>query len=209
MPFPVTTVLDNCTRANEGPPPSANWSTDQFGFGLPGWKIASNLLVPNGSNAAAYWSAATFGPICGAFVQVQDLVVTGNELDLGIRLQGGVGTSAVDGYAIKIVYDSAGADTIRILRYDNGAGTALGADISFALTPGDFVGITADGSTISAWHGASLDAATLLGSRTEGTYSAGGNLGIYAGNPDTKLSSFGGGSYAPGARMLASTGVGT
>lgn len=209
MPFPVTTVLDNCTRADEGPPPSANWSTDQFGFALPGWKIASNLLVPDGNNAAAYWSAAAFGPICGAFVQIQDMVATGNDLDLSLRLQGGVGTSAVDGYAVKVIYDSAGTDTIRILRYDNASNTALGADIPFDFTPGDFVGITADGDTISAWHGASLAAATNLGSRTDATHSAGGNFGIYAGNLNTKLSSFGGGTIVSGARLLASTGVGT
>jgi hypothetical protein len=192
--FPTTSVLDNFNRANEGPPPSANWSADQYGLALAGWAVVSNTIDASANFSANYWSASTFGPDCEGFITLTTWTFSANDVDLTARLQGGVGTSAVDGFTVKATSVSGGAnDTIKIMRLDNGTNTQLGATITQELADGDSLGIECSGTSISAYYKPAAGAWTLGGTRTDAAHGSAGNLGIYAANTSTALDDFGGG----------------
>ena len=68
MAFPMTSVLDNFNRSDEGPPPRTNgtqWTGSDTHFG-----VVSNVAEPPGSAnsdlVANYWDTSTFGPACEA-----------------------------------------------------------------------------------------------------------------------------------------------
>jgi hypothetical protein len=210
--FPTTSVLDDFNRANEGPPPSANWATDQYGLGLAGFQVTSNQLDASNNNATAYWSASTFGPDCECYVTLTTWTFASNDVDLVARLQGGVGTSAVDGYTVKSTSVSgASNDTIKIMRLDNASNTQLGATITLELANGDGLGMECDGTSISAYYKPSGGSWIRADSRTDATHAGAGNLGIFTGNTGAVFDDFGGGTIVVAAvttRLLASTGVG-
>jgi hypothetical protein len=72
MTFPTTPILDDFNRANEGPPPSANWSAyhASWGFG-DGLEVVSNQCKGNSYNLCGdWWSVETFGSDCEVYVTI-------------------------------------------------------------------------------------------------------------------------------------------
>lgn len=79
MAFPTTPILDNFNRGDEGPPPSANWTTVTWSDG--GLKVLSNAAVPEATTTGdyiIYWNASTFGPNLEARFTIVDYVITAN-----------------------------------------------------------------------------------------------------------------------------------
>src|SRR5688572_22948208 len=99
--FPCTSLLDDFNRTNEGPPPSANWTTGVDGS-TGGFAVSSNTAVAqDGSFSSAYWNATTFGPDTEVYVT---MVNTFGASCCGYRLYlrlASAGTSGVDGYIVQ------------------------------------------------------------------------------------------------------------
>ncbi len=93
--FPVTPVLDNFNRANEGPPLSANWTADPMNVALAGHAVVSNAAA-NGSHS--YWDASTFGPDQEAWMTVSSL--SGTLVGLYMRIQA-PNTAGADAYELQ------------------------------------------------------------------------------------------------------------
>lgn len=194
MPFPVTSLLDDFNRANEGPPPSSNW-TNNFDAGTPGgFKVVSNQCTANSLPCESYWSAAQFGPNMEVWATFAAVPTTGS-LGMYVRIQS-AGTGSCDSYGIIAVKATGGptGDTVKIYRMDNAVHTQLGATITRAFAAGDSFGVRIIGSTIEAWYKASAGSWTLLGSRTDSTYSGNGYLGLMNATNAFTLDDFGGGT---------------
>ena len=182
--FPVNGILDNFNRADTGPPPSANWTTS--------WRASSGGFLVSGNtvrgNAAGdnstYWNVQNFGPD----VEVYGTIIGSPASYRGVAARlVSEGTAGVDGYEV-VVADN----TFYITRWDNDAQTTLGASIAQSISDGDSFGMSIVGSTITAYHKPAAGSWTVIGTRTDSTYSAAGKIGLRSEN--VFWDDFGGGS---------------
>lgn len=191
--FPVSAILDNFNRANEGPPPSTSWTTS-WNVGADGHKVVSNQLNANTSDGSSYWNVQTFGPNCEVYATMVD--TQGVYAQLGARLTS-VGTSSLNGYAVSREDNS----TIAVKKWAAGSESQLGATFSQSFTAGDSMGMTVTGSNptvIEVWYKVGAGAWTSLGTRSDSTSpnTAAGNIGIRSGasSGSPKWDDFGGGT---------------
>jgi hypothetical protein len=142
------------------------------------WTIASNVAKPNaGSNvrSSAYYNVATYGPDFEAYFTITGTI----QINRYTEIYGGlIDFAAPDGYAVRHAPVS-GTDNIRIFRIDDDTFTQLGADIVQELVAGDKLGIERSGTTIAAyWWNSGSPGWNQLGTRTDGTHSGAGYVGI-------------------------------
>lgn len=191
MAFPTTGILDSFNRANEGPPPSSNFS----GPADPGdgsLQTSSNQCVSASGYGYIWWNVAQFGPDCEAYVTLASVPdVSWNYTWVAVKLQS-PGTSGIDGYEITIeTQQSPTNDNVYVNRIDNNVSTQLGATINTNFAAGDGLGVGILGSAISAYRRSS-GTWSSLGSRTDSTYGA-GYIGVGTGTAHP-LDDFGGGT---------------
>lgn len=199
MAFPTTGILDNFNRANEGPPPSANWSGPVV-VGESRLVVSANAV--QGENATSicsgWWNPSTFGPDSEAFITL----VSGGALVafFGVQLRlAGPNTAGVDGY----LFDAAAlADELVIYRLDNGVYTQLGVTIAATWANGDALGGEIIGSTLQSYRKPSGGAWGAIGtSRTDATYTAAGFISFRStgdGTSHVPGDDFGGGTVVTG-----------
>lgn len=192
MAFPTTGIIDSGVRANEGPPPSASYSTPATVNGI---SIASNLFAGSGANNVAVYTASTFAADCEFYITVTTLVGVGGYAGVMARTVQNTNFTQLDGYGVFYAQVS-GTDSILIQRVDNGVGTTLGAVISQELAAGDALGIRCKDTTIFGYYKPAAGAWTLMGVRTDGTYTAAGNPAFLLSGTTGRLSNFGGGIYS-------------
>lgn len=127
--FPTTPILDDFNRANEGPPPSANWGT----IVGTGHKVLSNQMVPDSNaNHTSWWTAQTFGPDIEVYLTIVTKSGDGFNVDIGWI------DASVNGYEV-IIKSESGIDTLTTYRLDAGVGTQLGI-VGREITNGDRYG---------------------------------------------------------------------
>lgn len=196
MAFPTTGILDSFDRANEGPPPSANWTTGVRGT-TSGLQVVSNACVQTVADfntADAWWNVGTFGPDSEVYV-TYTTVQSGPDARLYLRLQQPGSSSTVDGY-LCLATDT----SLSTYRLDNGAFTQLGATETITLASGDSLGIEGVGSTITPYQktGGVWSAITT---RTDATYGA-GYIGMALSGTGWVVDGFGGGAVVTAEAFL-------
>ena len=193
-PFPQTTILDDAVRANEGPPPSAAWtsSVDSDDGGL---KVVSNKIAPDTETSSALWNQA-FPADQEVFVQVDALMEGGpDSLELFLNIQNG-DTTTPSGYIFRFWSQTgAGVGRLELDRMDSGSFTRL-VDVAQTIVVGDQLGARNEGGTLRFYvNGVEKTSAT------DSTYGTGQiGIGTRADNLlTTRFSKFGGGQAVPQA----------
>lgn len=167
---PTTQILDTANRADEGPPPSTSWTNITNGM-----KVVSNTFKANVGASISYWNPSTFVANCEVFGTVAIKCGDGSLMAVALRSKDVGSIATLDAYSIS-VEPAVGTDVIKIVRIDNAVSTAL-ATYNQEVTAGDGVWLTAVGSTLTAYYRSGAGGAwTLLGSVTDATYGAAGNL---------------------------------
>lgn len=165
MPFPTTGIIDNFNRADEGPPPSSNWTDLANGL-----KVVSNQVdgTTDGVNWSC-WNVATFGPDCEAYMTMTERTTEG----VGLTIRGTtLNVSTIDGY---LMHYNDGTGKLEVNRCDNGSFTRLGAQVNWIASAGDKLGAECIGSTLKTLiHDGSW---TEKVSRSDGTYGSAGYIG--------------------------------
>lgn len=180
MAFGTTGVIDDFDRANSANL-GANWTTPLRTSDIT--PIIDTNSATNGPGTSlasgAYYSVATYGPDMEAFA---DLTPSGADLaqhQVYVRVTGSGATAC--GYEVIYTVNVASPDSLRIGRVDNGVVTFLSSTFYFTneILSGDFIGIEAIGTTISAYFKRSAD---LWGNAyitlTDSTYTAAGAIAI-------------------------------
>lgn len=191
MAFPSTAVLDDFNRSEDPLSQSGAWSGP----------IESGLtqLLTNGTGAkcvtggaAGSYRNADVGPNCEVYCTISTKDAANDSVYLYTRTQS-PGLAGIDAYVLEAKAQSAGTDQLTLFRVDDGAGTQLGATISQEFANGDKYGLEAIGADLNIYYytGGSW---SLLGSRSDGTYSAAGKLGMTIVNDSWEMDDFGGGS---------------
>lgn len=186
--FPTTTVLDDFNRANEGPPPSASWTT----WISSGLKVVSNEIGPNDTGGnGAYWNAVMPGPDVEAHLTIATLSDATTYINLYARYD----VALFKGYVMN--HTVASPDTWALVREDGGSSATLVSGTQ-DLSNGDAMGIRCVGSLIEGWLRVN-GIWQRVGSATDATYSGASpndRLGIYTepGAVTTgRMDNFGGG----------------
>jgi hypothetical protein len=184
--FTAAPIIDNFDRANEGPPPSSNWTTGIDG-GSVGFSVSSNQAAPAGEGASMFWNAADFGPDL-------DVYATRSVNNAPIRIYWrmvSAGTSGVDGYAALAYTDG----NIYVYKVTNFGNTQIGAAMAQAVAAGGSLGVRMIGSTIDVYYKAPAGSWVLVGSRSDSTYSAAGKVGVqFFDGTSHRLDDFGAGT---------------
>ena len=192
MAFPATPVLDNFNRADQNPP-SSSWSAITL---LGNLAVVSNQCKANAAgNCGNYYNPATYGPNSEAYITIVTKGGTGDSVSVWVRAQQPGSALTIDGYLVAWQV-AAGTDQLLIQRSDNGVATTL-TTIGQEMSNGDILGIRAVGSTITAYVNG-----TQVGSATDSTYTAAGNLVLTVVNTTFVLDDLGGGTIIPGGPLI-------
>lgn len=194
-------LLDDANRANEGPPPSANWTTVEI---LNEGGVFNGLATNSGlfqgvaaSENFGYWNAAEFGPDVAADAQIA-LQSDTTRAWLFARLTT-PGPTTSDGYALRMDWKAAG-DEFVLFRIDNGALTVLGSQIQDTAN-GEWIRLTCVGSVIKAYRSTDGSAWSEVVSQTDATYSGDGFVGMGIRSVTPRMDNF-------GAETLSAPGIG-
>ena len=182
MSFPTTPVLDSFDRADEGPPPSANWTNS--GFGPNTLQVVSNLVRGVGGGGDAFWNVQKFGPDCEAFITTLSTAVNWN---VWVRRPDPLVGPPHSGYRLR-----SSPTGYTFLRLDAGVTTQLGAAMVNAVA-GDTFGLSAVGDQLTATMIRS-GVGSQLGVRTDSTYMSAGWIGMYVNGAGADADDFGGGT---------------
>lgn len=203
MAFPTTSILDDFNRANEGPPPGADWSTPVGGpAGSSGLKVLSNVCGTDNiiDVVGSAMRTATSGPDCEVYATITTLPDDTDFVILGARYNE---TDAFtwDGYFLywhrddtnslgnggswfEVVIASTMVDVIGITNLTVSAGDALGMSVI--------------GSAIKVYHKPSAGAWTPVGSGTDSSITGAGHLYVMTDDTTTRIGDFGGGTGGGG-----------
>lgn len=189
--FPVNGVLDSFNRANEGPPPSANWTTGIDGS-TGGFSVDGNAARANNATlSSAYWNVQNFGPDIEVYVTVAAFAAGSGSPRVHWRVLQ-EGTAGWDGYTLLAYKDT---NELFVYRVDNGTQTQLGAAISQTLAAGDSFGVSMTGSTITIYYKVGAGSWTSVGTRSDGTYTGAGKIAMSAfDSTQVAVDNFGGGT---------------
>jgi hypothetical protein len=184
--FPASGILDDFNRANEGPPPSANWT----GFvGLSqgdNLEVISNQLGTTTTDASAWWNVSTFGPDCEVYCTLP--VVSGANVYLYAR-GANPGTGTLDAY---LVFWSSGGNVFTY-RIDNDILTQLGTQVALSLAANDKLGLEVVGDDLTIYAD-TAGSWTSRDAHVDATYSAAGFIAIGTNNTASRFDDFGGGT---------------
>lgn len=205
--FPTTGILDDFNRADEGPPPSANWLDPLIGGGgaASGAEVFSNECRAHhlDGNGVAYWNAS-IGPDCEGYFTISSLPALGVDyvyLEVSVRATRGASYWVGTGYTLGVTIYMDGINTAAswvLRRFDNATTTLLSNGvIASGFEEGVKIGISAIGDAISGYYCPSGGAWTLIDSVTDATYAAAGMLEFCIQNTGlsgTMIDDFGGGT---------------
>ena len=204
MAFPTSAIYDTCIRANEAPLNIASggsaWavSAGLGGVGLTACQILSNKAAPQSAASNQYLDVVDAAD-CEHYCTIDTM---GSEIDLIIRLKDQANITTIDGYGIQVFPAS-----VRISRIDNVVATTLNTFVQ-AISANDGVGISAVGSTLSAYYRSGLGGAwTLLGTASDATYAAGGRKGLTMAGSGSRVSNLGGGAIIPDSQPMELRGL--
>lgn len=191
MSFPTTSILDDFNRANDTDiAGSLSWIASLFGQS--GIDIFNNQaqctnIVNDYRNNV--WNQS-FGD-AEVYVTLIDVNHGVNEVSIGVRFSGSGSTP--NGYFLYWQYNN-GTQTVGFYRFDSGSPTQIGSNISVSLSNGDKLGFSVIASTLTAYTYTG-GAWSSIGTRTDSTYGAAGNLWFYGRRAETEwlCDDFGGG----------------
>jgi hypothetical protein len=147
--FPYNgTPVDTGTRANEGPPPSANWTT----IVGTGHKIVSNKIVPNAASGThmSYWNATQFDTDQEAYAEISTMSVNDHS---GFGVFARFNPANLDRLECTARPIDSANDVMQLWERTNGATVQVGVDTSIGgeFTAGDQVGIRVVGATATCY----------------------------------------------------------
>lgn len=193
MPFPTTPILDTFTRADENP--LAGIWTGPMEPGGDSLQLLSNQVATIGAvNFGGSYVSALAGADCEAYATIATNDA-GNRSELYVR--GFTDINGLDGYCVSRV-----GSTWSIRRKINTGDAQIGATATQAFSSGDSMGIAVYGTTLEGWYKPAAGAWTLVLSRSDSTYAAGGFIGIRMFGTTYRVDDFGGGTIVGGSNVL-------
>lgn len=202
MAFGDTGILDNFNRANEGPPPSADWTDIANGL-----EVFSNQV--RGDSLSVYnwscWDTSTFGADCEAYFTMVDTPGTGA---CGVSLRCTTLLEAsIDGYLAWYTHGGGVGSETRVYEILNGGFTQIGSGDAFAGANGDKIGGEIIGTTIKVYVDDGGAGWAVNSTETDNTYGSAGYIGLRYFSNSYDADDFGGGTLAVGPTAKSVSGA--
>jgi hypothetical protein len=139
-------LLDDFNRANEGPPPSASWTTGTVA-GLIVLANECTRQAAGGFRQDAYWNASQFGPNCEVGCRIAAWTdLTNNEIWWFTRTT----PTATRGYAFRL--EGSTGSPPEWLGARVGLGVVQASVSNLAVTAGDYIACQSIQSRHRMWH---------------------------------------------------------
>lgn len=176
--FAGRVVADDAARADQGPPPSANWQTDPEGYGAAGFTVTGNRFAPASSgDSEMAWIPDTFGPDVDMAFDLPVVPPVGEQIDLEALTNWSV--VAQTGYD----FQYRGDGLITLYRADSGAYNSL-ATATQVLSNGDAIRLRVAGPVVECWvrlagvwtREIQVSDSTYRGPFKVGVYTSGGTM---------------------------------
>lgn len=145
MPSPVTPILDNFNRANEGPPPSSSWITS----GSPGHKVISNQCGNDVAGGGASTWNTQFAANQEAYVTIATKPPDASGSHLLARMTGSGNNWNTDSYYFASWEAIAGTDALKLFYFNGSTSTQIGSTVNLELTNGDQLLLNVVGSALT------------------------------------------------------------
>lgn len=207
MAFPSTPILDTVTGGL-----SPAWTNDPYGLGSSGITYAgSNQATgqPGTAYGESYWSAASYGPDCEAYVSIPTMPATDDEIALGLRIQN-AGTGSATGYYVEF-NRLTGTDSVVVYRVTSGGVFTSIGSVSQEFSAGDRLGaeVTGTGATVSIkiyryTGGAWAQLGSTISDTDAARITAAGRIALTIQGNTARVDDFGGGTVVPAARPASS-----
>lgn len=188
--FQTVPVTDTFNRTNEGPPPSASWTSDPFGYGATGHKVSSNTCIGTDASDNHTKYNTIFQANSEVYITVTTKGGTGSEMALGLRYDNGLAAS-LNAYELNI-FINAGTDTWTLRKIVSGATTDLTTS-STELSNGDVVGFSMVGSTFTAYQNG-----TVVATATDTAITSSGRSYLYSSTAAWVFDNYGVGIFRGG-----------
>jgi len=199
------TPLDSFDRANQGPPPSAQWSNSLLQAQV-GMIVTGNRLGASTAGSSVWWNVRTFPADVGLAVILGNATVSSL---LHVRLYmriAGPNTASTTGYICQAecaTPPSGGTMVLRRLDTPISAPT-LATQTNVAWAAGDGVGCEMKGTQICGYRRVSGTTTwTQLICATDATFSTAGFVGVGMNNIEITMDDFWAGSLRRKGRLLA------
>jgi len=192
--FPSTPVLDNFNVGSLG----SSWATPAFGT----QDLSSMVTIGStqagetvAGTAGAAWKASVYGPDTEVYADVPTLPTAGNPVYLDYRDDSASYTGFANGYYLRV---QPNITTWSLYKIVNGGAGALVGNFSTgtALTAGDSFGISAVGSTHTAWRKTAGTWAQVGSPISDSTFTNSGYVGFQVADTTTRIDNFGAGSVS-------------
>lgn len=185
-------VIDDFNRASLG----ANYTT------LAGTAtITANQLAASAAPAVTVYTPGNYQDVW-AWMEISVLSAVGTNTDLGVRVANIGSILTLTAYGVRFAR-LAGTDTLSLIRFDAPVTPVILATFNQEVAAGDCIGIRVYGNELTAWYrsGASGNF-TYLGSTTDNTYTAAGDVSFTIPDTTARINQWGGGDYVPQPPMI-------
>lgn len=186
MAFPVSSVIDNFTRADETPI-ATNWTTPMFTGDSAGPDLISNQA--DFTPGTAYWDVTSFGPDMEAYFTIINKPPSGS-ISVRVRCQG-VGTATKTYYEVRWWGDS---DEWYLYKMVANTETQI-ATGTRSFASGDKMGLEVIGNVIRFLHYSS-GAWAQVTSQNDSAISGAGYIGFGSDDGGSIVDDFGGGTVS-------------
>lgn len=182
--FAPGTPTDAFNRANEGPPPSANWTNTVLSQEAAGLRVLNNVAVKGAvaDQGGAWWNAGLIGPDAQASVTVTDATPSGT-ISLYLRLTSPGIAATTAGYDCTVNVDDA-TPNVYLIRLENSNQVILTSTTAVNINDGDSFGCSIIGTAFTFWHKPAAGSWTQVLSTTDGIVTAAGYSGLRVSNTD-------------------------
>lgn len=210
MAFPTTGILEDGSGADEDPIETHWQGSVIFISGDSGFLAKTSNQITNatggGTDTSANYDGVSGTQQFSGDIEIWATIVTTSAVNgdqFKLLMMNAFADPNADGYELH-VEKSAGTDIWRLRRRDNVTPTVLGADMAQEIANGDSVGISRVGDVLTAYYKSGAGAWTVVGTRSDSTYTGPWWLGIktvQASPLAWKTVPFGGGTVVTSAQI--------
>lgn len=207
MAFPTTPILDDFnTGALQNLTARPGWSATipRTGHTTAATDATPTKAICGATNKGNSW--ATQAADCEAYVTFTDLTFGSGEFELICRL---TATGSLTCYFLRIL--SGSTTEFHLAKWVAGSGTLISSGVSIATAPGDSIGMSAIGTTITSYYKAGAGAWAQQEQVTDSSVTGSGDVAGFVtfGTGTANIDSIGGGAVSgTTAHSLLLTGVG-
>lgn len=191
MTFPLTPILDDFNRDDEGPPPSGSWAASP---GFPGHSVVSQQIRDVGEGTSETRWLTSYGPNQEAYITIAGNVNSDVFYQVNLAIRATVDGTATTCYFLEFDVSS-GIGSFYLNKRIGEVVSIIGTISLGTISVGAIIGIRGQGNRLSCWYSSDGGTYTQVISVTDDDILTDGYLIVNS--TAAILDNFGGGEFVP------------